>query len=68
MRATLGWILLWQQQDLFSRFGYLTAKQKMTATHLLFIYLESYRIRLANQASHVLTVLLISSQVLMETT
>lgn len=68
MRARLGWILLWQLQDLFSRFGYLTAKQKTTAKHLLFIYLENYRIRLANQASHVLTVLLISAQVLMETT
>lgn len=68
MRATLGWILLWKLQDLFSRFGYLTAKQKTTATHLLFIYLENYRNRLANQASHVLSVLLISTQVLMETT
>lgn len=68
MRATLGWILLWQLQDLFSRFGYLTAKQKTTATHLLFTYLENYRNRLANQASHVLSVLLISTQVLMETT
>lgn len=56
MRATLGWILLWQLQDLFSRFGYLTAKQKTTATHLLFIYLENYRNRLANQASHILSV------------